>query len=108
ICLFHNSPPTLEIYTLSLHDALPILLRRPVGAGHGELVLVALELRGLHRTGLEADLDLGHAVGHRQPQVDQVDLAVAANGVDVRSEERRVGKEWRSRGGPEHRQLTRT
>src|SRR5436309_9317296 len=26
-----NDPPTTDIYTLSLHDALPICLRRPLG-----------------------------------------------------------------------------
>src|SRR5205085_11243789 len=37
--LFFTAPPTTDIYTLSLHDALPICLpprggdRRPVGAG---------------------------------------------------------------------------
>src|SRR5438270_5829078 len=28
LCLFSNDAPTTEIYTLSLHDALPILLRQ--------------------------------------------------------------------------------
>src|SRR2546430_6017961 len=30
---FFNDPATTEIYTLSLHDALPILARRPGGVG---------------------------------------------------------------------------
>src|SRR5690606_34647543 len=54
-----------------------------VGAGDRQLVLVALELRGLDRTRLQPDLDLGDALGNLHPQVDQVDLAVAADGVDV-------------------------
>src|SRR5437773_12404584 len=31
---FFTAPATTEIYTLSLHDALPIFLRRPAGVVH--------------------------------------------------------------------------
>src|SRR5438445_2320492 len=30
ICFFFNDPPTTEIYTLSLHDALPISCNHPI------------------------------------------------------------------------------
>ena len=33
ICFFFNDPATTEIYTLSLHDALPILGSRFAGGG---------------------------------------------------------------------------
>src|SRR2546428_7421398 len=49
VCVFFfNDTATTEIYTLSLHDALPILLRRP----DGELRRSALEALGIR--GLEA------------------------------------------------------
>ncbi|MNY07396.1 hypothetical protein D3C86_1401970 [compost metagenome] len=65
---------------LALHDH---VLGRPVGASDRVLVLEALELGGLDRAGLHADLDLGDVVGALHPQVDQVDLAVAADDVEV-------------------------
>src|SRR5438309_9046730 len=34
---FLNSTATTEIYTLSLHDALPISLKDPIVSGHAEL-----------------------------------------------------------------------
>src|SRR5262245_65822610 len=37
LVFFFNAPPTTEIYTLSLHDALPISLLRRRGGGRGEL-----------------------------------------------------------------------
>ena len=64
----------------AIHDH---VLRRPVGACDRVLVLVALELRGLDRARLDADLDLGDLVRHRHEQVDQVGPAVAADRVDV-------------------------
>src|SRR5688572_30962225 len=33
LCFFYNATPTSEIYTLSLHDALPIFDSRPVYDG---------------------------------------------------------------------------
>src|SRR5256712_11792100 len=49
VCVFFfNDTATTEIYTLSLHDALPILLRRP----DGELRRSALEALGIR--GLDA------------------------------------------------------
>src|SRR5260364_163535 len=36
VFFFFNNPPTPEIYTLSLHDALPIFARRLLGADQGD------------------------------------------------------------------------
>src|SRR5438105_9265805 len=36
---FFNDPPTTEIYTLSLHDALPISIAAGVTAGGGDALL---------------------------------------------------------------------
>src|SRR3712207_7187891 len=37
ICFFFNDTATTEIYTLSLHDALPISAAQPCAAGHVQL-----------------------------------------------------------------------
>ena len=60
----------------AVHDH---VLRRPVGPGDGVFILITLVLGGLHRARFGADLDLGHLVGHWHPQVDQVELGVAAD-----------------------------
>src|SRR5437870_13545084 len=72
---FFTPPATTEIYTLSLHDALPI------SAAH-------LDRAPGPRPGLDARVGRGRRVPpRREPR---------------RSEERRVGKEWRSRCRPSH------
>src|SRR3712207_8273402 len=48
---FFNDTATTEIYTLSLHDALPICLPRPSGAARGD---EALDLALRHREELRA------------------------------------------------------
>ena len=65
---------------VAVHDH---VLRRPVGAGYGVAVLPALVFGRLHRACLEADLDLGHGVRLLEPEIDEVDLGVTADGVDV-------------------------
>src|SRR5207248_11514687 len=53
LLFFFNYPPTTEIYTLSLHDALPILKRRDsqrhvsavTSAGHGNPLAIQSRLR---------------------------------------------------------------
>src|SRR2546430_4476960 len=68
---FFNDTATTEIYTLSLHDALPIL-------------------DGLVQTGRDAILDLSGEIFLVHLSVAKVDLAVASDGDDdsvIRSEE---------------------
>src|SRR2546427_10436436 len=87
---FFNDTATTEIYTLSLHDALPIsarvevadvLVRVPDGADD-------VAFHDLHVIDVEQQLHAGRVdrPHHRDP----------------RSEERRVGKECRSRWSPYH------
>src|SRR5256885_16693271 len=102
---FFNDTATTEIYTLSLHDALPIYLGRMVeGVEHHRIGLVAGLGDGLF-LGL-ADLDpqaLGaREVGQRDIGVFGIGQACAKRQRAVRSEERRVGKECRSRWSPYH------
>ena len=59
------------------------ILRRPVRAGHGIFVFIALVLRGFHRAGFQTDTDLSHGIRLGHPQVDQVNLTVTANHVQV-------------------------
>src|SRR3712207_9088274 len=109
LLFFFNDTATTEIYTLSLHDALPILsapgfeqLHHPVVVGlpAGQrpadqvlqvVVAVADRVRAaegpLHHLGRRPDADARHRL---QPALQ------------VRSEERRVGKECRSRWSPYH------
>src|SRR2546425_1166469 len=91
---FFNDTATTEIYTLSLHDALPILaalldrLDHPVGAVEplvDEVLVLPLEFLLVAR-------DLLVGLGDAEPGQPAV----------VRSEERRVGKECRSRWSPYH------
>src|SRR5690606_41639525 len=62
--LFLYATATTEIYTLSLHDALPIL--RALGTGYGECFQLAFLHEGHGRKhGVEHDVDLAtHEVGH--------------------------------------------
>src|SRR3989442_15929267 len=92
IFFFFNDTATTEIYTLSLHDALPIHRIAPVQGQQGRAIRSALA----HR------LPAGRAhAGHREG------WQAASRGVRGvlrarRSEERRVGKECRSRWSPYH------
>src|SRR2546430_1400702 len=52
IFFFFNDTATTEIYTLSLHDALPIFRRLRHPAGLDELVDVARHARGAHALAL--------------------------------------------------------
>src|SRR2546422_9946495 len=96
---FFNDTATTEIYTLSLHDALPISVRRRhaeigfVIEANGRIPPLGRKLlprarRALERTGSRRRSNpLGAAEAMRSR---------------ARSEERRVGKECRSRWSPYH------
>src|SRR2546429_8051495 len=81
---FFNDTATTEIYTLSLHDALPISIVFLAAAGVGAWGRV--EARG----------NLGMAVPAFAVE------SAAKQDTQRRSEERRVGKECRSRWSPYH------
>src|SRR2546430_16986294 len=105
---FFNDTATTEIYTLSLHDALPIsgagrardalghrIARSPRRPGDG-----AVGRQGGRVSGSRLDLPTGRAdAGHGMVRRYRSERRVATHG---RSEERRVGKEGRSRGSPDH------
>src|SRR5437870_12749089 len=91
-----NTPSPTAIYTLSLHDALPILRQETV--------------RALHSMGIPIEY-VHHEVGPSQHEIDMrfapaltmadhtvtYRLIVKEIAKKARSEERRVGKECRSR-----------
>ena len=70
----------LRFQRIAIHDH---VLRRPVGAGNGDLVFPALELGGFNRTCFQAHLDFGDVVRFFHPQVDQVDACIATDHVQV-------------------------
>src|SRR5256885_15864194 len=115
---FFNDTATTEIYTLSLHDALPICLVQlaheladelhlaalafeigdalGLGQGIGQLVgqLQALEQVGAQRQQILAEVLQGVGLAL------EIRLAGVGGAFEFRSEERRVGKECRSRWSP--------
>src|SRR2546430_10260317 len=147
---FFNDTATTEIYTLSLHDALPIYVEHVVHGddaqhvaaiiGHGQhRTVVFLErlqdgvtvVRSPHRDQLGIVDRHDVRLGGREHQIRETDilhqLTTGIDDVDPiegflpfaglpdlverrgrghvrvdRSEERRVGKEWRSRWSPYH------
>src|SRR5688572_33265434 len=96
LSFFFNDTATTEIYTLSLHDALPILARGDAGALANPRVAGVDELR---------QLVVGHAfcrkrgTGTLEDRTDQLAAPTTPflRSLCSRSEERRVGKECRSR-----------
>src|SRR5260370_42617189 len=103
IFFFFNDTATTEIYTLSLHDALPISTGSwqlaggtisggtVTGAGGAQLVLTN---SGGTLSGVTLSIDLDGASNFCR--------ATVSNELTLRSEERRVGKECRSRWSPYH------
>src|SRR3712207_7624722 len=59
--LFFNDTATTEIYTLSLHDALPILCGAP-SAGGGEATVWAQDAEGL--LAMQAEAEFGRSEEH--------------------------------------------
>src|SRR3712207_9248349 len=106
---FFNDTATTEIYTLSLHDALPIYLLADqcvgqrglpgVGAAHegGEAAAVRRLVRGGHGSSLPPGCD-----GTGPAPVAPGMIGAWRDSRACRSEERRVGKECRSRWSPYH------
>src|SRR3712207_9246778 len=104
---FFNDTATTEIYTLSLHDALPISRHGPV-LGVGAVEVAA---QGDHQVRLvpqPADRRDVRRAGHQARVVGRQQAAPAEGGdhgggqPPGRSEERRVGKECRSRWSTYH------
>src|SRR2546429_8154940 len=110
---FFNDTATTEIYTLSLHDALPIFLRvnqnrgkrgrenqsddHAQNAGPGEIRIGQNQRKRQNaKDGAPDDQLAAHPVAHRP--ADERPGGHRAQ----RSEERRVGKESRSRWSPYH------
>src|SRR2546425_13241916 len=101
---FFNDTATTEIYTLSLHDALPIC---PAGARVGGVALVKDRERRLV-VGRPQVREEGPELGAREQRL--VNQGAAREGAHEpglepsprRSEERRVGKECRSQWSPYH------
>src|SRR5271157_2812162 len=65
---FFNDTATTEIYTLSLHDALPIhgQLRKEVVEGDGECEMQAVNGEGVHELNMVARRDAGGGPFRRQ------------------------------------------
>src|SRR5690606_41707196 len=84
--LFTNDPATIEIYTLSLHDALPICLRRIDLAvvGHARHARGQLRARRVER-GLHFACGLVDVAVQRELQVD-ADVALVARSEEHTSE----------------------
>src|SRR3712207_9344093 len=99
---FFNDTATTEIYTLSLHDALPIYTpARESKVERDE----ETEYQGGVESPEEGVAHPGHPCQrqhHSHTQHHGGGVGVAQNGVDPRSEERRGGKEGRSRWSPYH------
>src|SRR2546430_16902520 len=94
---FFNDTATTEIYTLSLPDALPIW---PEPAREGERVAYPDRLDEVQRLPHEAGLRRDARVVERVLATDP-DRPTGGE-PEPRSEERRVGKECRSRWSPYH------
>src|SRR3712207_9334719 len=113
IIFFFNDTATTEIYTLSLHDALPICFIVTEGI-HDRFVEAMTERmqRLVLGDALKPETEIGPVVDRNQldqdlsyiriGQDEGAKLAAGGNLVerDTRSEERRVGKECRSRWSP--------
>src|SRR3712207_9254903 len=87
---FFNDTATTEIYTLSLHDALPIW------------ATVFVMLSASNRLPVILTTILPCRNSPKLPITACVALTVTPESVHLRSEERRVGKECRSRWSPYH------
>src|SRR2546429_9765391 len=92
IFFFFNDTATTEIYTLSLHDALPISL----GSSSGWMGRCRFRVSSAQRFRVFSRRDNSRCFLSPLPLPRSSELASG------RSEERRVGKECRSRWSPYH------
>src|SRR3712207_9595318 len=111
---FFNDTATTEIYTLSLHDALPILRSETMGGLEAARQGAAFAMQGVLERGghlgmlIDQHFTRGVVVTFMgRPALVNPVLGKFARRFDcpvhgVRSEERRVGKECRSRWSPYH------
>ena len=109
---FFNDTATTEIYTLSLHDALPIW-------SHAQAIDQCQKIIKEYNLKSIISADTAGSAKFVSEKNDKTDSAIASelaakiydleilkknieDGLDNRSEERRVGKECRSRWSPYH------
>src|SRR3954453_12272215 len=71
LAIFFNDTATTEIYTLSLHDALPIWPARPARPGHAPRVPDAHPGRGGHACAGDADHAADLPARQLRPAVDR-------------------------------------
>src|SRR5256886_17580551 len=99
IFFFFNDTATTEIYTLSLHDALPICLMQQVGVGPVTALAFVLTVGPVSR--FPNSKKLVSYLG-LNPSEESTGGRQRLGAISKRSEERRVGKECRSRWSPYH------
>src|SRR2546430_16802165 len=102
---FFNDTATTEIYTLSLHDALPIYTRSIILYDSDErLYFLRVQERWLQAKALEGPWKYAQKLSDAMKRAEEI--IVSQNSAQKpdggRSEERRVGKECRSRWSPYH------
>src|SRR5256885_13600293 len=103
VFFFFNDTATTEIYTLSLHDALPIMLDPSCSVtGDGAPASpVKAALSTCMRSSYTTSLFIPRIRSSAGPMAPEP-IPGASIDVESRSEERRVGKECRSRWSPYH------
>src|SRR5262249_60350827 len=82
--LAHNQPATPQIFTLSLHDALPIFCSQKIPVGHGCLPLCLALSALLAHAGHEG----GDGVFVRKPSVSGTCTAPATDGLSTNTPSR--------------------
>src|SRR2546427_12931241 len=99
---FFNDTATTEIYTLSLHDALPISIscvQQEMNLHMIQDLALAKQKPEIYWSMLQTAEQVAKRYGIGRDAMDEYG---AASQQKARSEERRVGKECRSRWSPYH------
>src|SRR3712207_9544401 len=108
---FFNDTATTEIYTLSLHDALPIYdvafikdsIANKSSVNIFDILVLLIAFSSLVFSVHIHNTDKTPEFQNKQLQIQQEQLREIKHQAEVlRSEERRVGKECRSRWSPYH------